>query len=311
MNQEKFFLSLVIPVFNEEANIPIIHARLSAILSAEARLFELIFVNDASWDSSADCIREIILTDPRVKALHFTRNFGHQAALTAGMDAAKGNVIITMDCDLQDPPELIPEMIQKWENGSSVVFARRRNREEGFLKKYSARFFYWLMRKFSDVKITGDIGDFRLVERKVLTKLNNMREKSRYLRGMVAWLGFRFAVIDYDRPKRSHGKTGFSFLKMARLAMDGLLNFSLLPLRVGLVIGTFCIITGLAFFFYIVFDALANHVEYPLYKWLIVVLFILIGFLFILLWIIAEYIGKIYEETRGRPLYVIQSTDNI
>ena len=311
MSETSVFLSVVIPVFNEEANIPIIHGKLSSILVGEKNICEIIFVNDGSYDRSSEIIAGIIASDKRVKALHFTRNFGHQAALTAGMDAAKGEILITLDCDLQDPPDLIPEMIKKWQQGAMVVFARRQRRDDIFLKKITAKFFYWLMRKFSDVKISGDIGDFRLVDRKVLVKLNNMREKSRYLRGMVAWLGFNYAIIDYDRPQRFHGKTGFSFLKMARFAMDGLLNFSLFPLRMGLVIGALCILMGFSFLSYIIFDAVVNHVEYPLYKWLIVALFMLIGFLFILLWIIAEYIGKIYEEARGRPLYVVQRSDNL
>lgn len=305
------FLSIVIPVFNEEENVPVIYQKLSDVLPPIVNEYEILFVNDGSYDNTHRVILDISKLDRRVKLINLTRNFGHQASLTAGMDHTKGNIVITMDCDLQDPPELIVEMIKKWKEGALVVFARRRNRKDSFFKKYTAKLFYWLMKKFTDVKITGDIGDFRLIDSMVLRKLNNMREKSRYLRGMVAWLGYNYSVIDYDRPERLHGETNFSLLKMLRLAMDGLLNFSLLPLRLGFVIGTICILSGLSFLVFITFDAIFNQVDYPLYKWLIIALFILVGFLFILLWIMAEYIGKIYDEAKGRPIYVVRDPDNV
>jgi len=303
-------LSIVIPVFNEEENILLIHAELESIMKKREMDYEIIFVDDASWDKSLVVLRDLIKKDKRVKFISFSRNFGQQAALTAGMDHAKGDAVITMDCDLQDPPDLIPEMLEKWEAGNDIVYARRSNKKERYLKRISAKYYYKLLRKFSDQKIQGNVGEFRLVDRKVLNELVNMKEKCRYLRGMVYWLGFNHYIIDFERPLREHGKTGFNWLKMVRLAMDGLLNFSLLPLRLGLIFGIITIPLGFFFLIYFTVDILVNSVEYPLYKWISVISFIFIGFLFILIWILGEYIGKIYEETKDRPLYVIRFKSN-
>jgi glycosyltransferase involved in cell wall biosynthesis len=303
-------LSVIIPVFNEEANIPVMYKRLTEILGGVIE-YEILFINDGSKDASHNIISGIANNDKRIKFINLTRNFGHQAALTAGMDFVKGDVIITMDCDMQDPPEVVLEMIKKWEEGALVVYARRKSRREGFLKKYSARTYYAMLGGISEVSKTGDIGDFRLIDKKVLEELRKMPEKSKYLRGMISWLGFNYAVVEYDRPQRVHGKTGFSLLKMVKFAMDGILSFSLLPLHLGFVIGVMCILTGLIFLGYISYDAIFNHVNYPLYKWLVVAMFLLLGFMFILLWVLAEYIGKIFEEAKGRPIYVVQNTGNI
>lgn len=304
-------ISLVIPVYNEEQNIPLLYNRIISSFRYCPETWELIFVNDGSWDFSLALLKELASQDDRIKIINFTRNFGQQAAFTAGMDYATGSAVITMDSDLQDPPELIPEMIKKWKDGIPVIFARRKSRKDSFFKRNSAKLYYYFLKKYSDIKITGNIGDFRLIDRKVLEHINNMREKSRYLRGMVAWLGFKYEVIDYARPNRVHGKTGYSLLKMARLAMDGILNFSLLPLRLGMVVGLINILAGLFFLIYIILDTLINKEFYPLYKWIIIILFMMIGFLFILLWILAEYVGRIYDESKSRPLYVVHDMVNI
>jgi glycosyltransferase involved in cell wall biosynthesis len=303
-------LSVIIPVFNEEENIPLIYKKLSQVLGNTIN-FEILFVNDGSQDNSLQLIIEIAATDKKVKYINLTRNFGHQPALTAGMDFANGNIVVTLDCDMQDPPELITEMIKKWEEGALVVYGRRKERDDNFFKKYSAKFYYSVFKQASQISDINDIGDFRLIDQKVLHELKKMQEKSRYLRGMISWLGYNYEIVDYDRPIRKHGKTGFSLKKMLRFAMDGILSFSLLPLKLGFIIGVLCIITGVAFLGYISHDAIINHVNYPLYKWLVVAMFLLLGFMFILLWIVAEYIGRIFNETKGRPIYVIQNTGNI
>lgn len=310
MSRENKLLSIVIPVLNEEKNIPLIFEKLSSVLKGVIAN-EILFINDGSTDSSLKEITELANATNHVKFINFTRNFGHQAALTAGMDHAMGDIIVTMDCDLQDPPELILEMLKKWEEGALVVYGRRKERDDTFLKKTTAKAYYSIFRSVSDVSTIGDIGDFRLIDKKVLGEVKKMNEKSRYLRGMISWLGFNYAIVDYERPLRKTGKTGFSFRKMIRFAMDGILSFSLLPLKIGFIIGSLCIITGLLFLGYISYDALINHVNYPLYKWLVVVLMLLLGFMFILLWVLAEYIGRIFEEAKGRPVYVIQNTGNI
>jgi len=274
--------------------------------------FEIIFVNDGSRDNSQQVIGKLVENDRRIKFVNLTRNFGHQAAITAGMNFASGNMTVTMDCDLQDPPELIVEMMKKHAEGARVVYARRKKREDSFFKKYSAKLYYSILKKVSKMPIMEEnIGDFRLIDRKVMDELKKMNEKSIYLRGMIAWLGFNYAIIDYDRPLRKHGNSGFSLVKMVGLAMDGILGFSLLPLRLGFFIGLICILAGLFFLGYISYDAIFNHVDYPLYKWLTIALVLLVGFMFILLWVMAEYIGRIFDETKGRPVYVIDSTGNI
>jgi glycosyltransferase involved in cell wall biosynthesis len=311
MDKKSVLLSVVVPVYNEQLNVAVLREKLVQVLSSEHFDYELIFVNDGSTDNSFEVIRGLARLDTRIKFINLSRNFGQQAALTAGMDYSKGDLVITMDCDLQDPPELIPEMIAEWKRGALVVFTRRRLRKEGYWKVLTAKLFYAVMRRYSDLKITGNIADFRLVDRKVLDKLNNMREKSRYLRGMVAWLGFNYAIVEFDRPERVRGNSGYDNFKMARLAMDGVVSFSSLPLRLGLVIGLICIFSGMGFLLYITGDSILNHVVYPLYKWLVIALFILIGFLFILIWFVAEYIRRIYDESKGRPIYVVQETENI
>jgi dolichol-phosphate mannosyltransferase len=304
-------ISIVLPVFNEEVNIPLIYEELASRMKDVGLSYEIIFVDDASWDQSLLLIHTLSKKDPNVKYLAFSRNFGQQAAFTAGMDYASGKAVITMDCDMQDPPSLIPEMISKWKEGFDIVYARRKTRTDRPLKRWTASLYYKMLSRFSDQKIQGNVGEFRLIDRKVLNELKSMREKSRYLRGMVFWLGYNYTIIDFERPLRKHGKTGFSWLKMARLAMHGLLNFSILPLRLGLILGLITIPLGVFFMIYFVVDILVNDVQYPLYKWISVISFIFIGFLFILIWILGEYIGKIYEETKNRPLYVIKATGNL
>jgi dolichol-phosphate mannosyltransferase len=196
-------------------------------------------------------------------------------------------------------------MIKKWKEGNDIVYARRRNRHDNFFKKYTALAYYKILDKFSEVKIPRNVGDFRLIDRKVLEALKGMNEKARYLRGMVAWLGFKHDFVDYDRPERKKGKTGYTITKMARLAMDGILNFSLLPLRIGLFMGLISILAGSLFLIYMLFDKLLNGTVYQLYKWLAVILLIFAGIQFMFLWILGEYLGRVYEESKGRPLYLI------
>jgi len=304
-------LSVVIPVYNEEENIPLIYEELTEVLSKPDTAYEIIFVDDCSWDGSLALLRNLSLKDQHVKFISLSRNFGQQAAITAGLDHASGDAVISMDCDLQDPPDMIPEMIEKWQEGNDIVYARRTNKNERFWKRFTAKHYYKMLHKFSDQKIQGNVGEFRLVDKKVLKELSGMREKCRYLRGMVYWLGFTYTVIDFERPIRKHGKTGFSWLSMIRLAMNGLLNFSLLPLRLGLFLGLITIPVGIFFLVYFAVDIIVNGVEYPLYKWISVISFVFIGILFILIWILGEYIGKIYEERKNRPLYVVRFKGNL
>lgn len=304
-------ISVIIPVYNEENNITPIYETIKQILTNKSYLYEFIFVNDGSNDSSEFRLIELSEADTNVKIINFTRNFGHQAAITAGIDFATGDALITMDCDFQDPPEVINEMLNKWEDGAKIVYARRVYRNDPFFKKITAQLYYSLLYKASEIKIKGNIGDFRLMDKCVAVKLRELREKSRYLRGLVPWLGYPYAIVDYVRPKRKKGKTKFNWLKMARFAMNGLLNFSLLPLRIGLIVGIFIIFTGIIFLIYLAYRHFFDDQFYKLLEWLAVVNYMLIGILFIFIWFIAEYIGKIYEEVKGRPLYIVHHTKNL
>ncbi len=303
-------ISIVLPVYNEQYNIKTVYEKILAQQIEGSCEPEFIFVNDGSNDQSLLVLKELAFGDKRVKYICLSRNFGHQVALTAGLDYATGDAVITMDCDLQDPPELIPEMIKKWREGYKIIYARRKLRKDKFFKKVTAKIYYSLLYKFSATKIHGEIGDFRLLDRSVHQMLNSMREKTRYLRGMVPWLGFEYAIIDYDRPERIHGKTGFSLLKMVRLGMNGILSFSMAPLRLGLIIGIFVIFTGFIFFVYLLLNYLINDQFYKLLEWMAVINYTLMGFLFVLIWIIGEYVGKIFDETKNRPIYLISETGN-
>ena len=299
--------SFIIPSYKEEKNVPLIYKKIVEVMKPISSDFEIIFVDDNSPDDTLEIIKEFSKKDKHVKWLHFSRNFGHQAGLTAGMDFASGRAIITLDCDLQDPPEVISEMIKKWKEGYEVVYARRKNRKDNFFKKYTALAYYKILDNFSDVKIPRNVGDFRLIDKKVLESLKGMKEKARYLRGMVAWLGFKCTFVDYDRPERVNGETNYTLKKMIKLAMDGVLNFSLLPLKFGFVLGMLSIVIGSLFLLYMLIDTfMRGFAEYPLYKWLSVGFLILLGFLFILIWILGEYVGRIYDESKNRPLYVIR-----
>lgn len=302
--------SFVIPAYNEETNIPVLYERICELEQLNKENVEFIFINDGSKDNTLEVLEELSENDKRVKYINLTRNFGQQAALTAGYENASGDVIISLDCDLQDPPEIILEMIEKWKDGYDIVYARRKTRKDRFFKKYTAIFYYKLLSKFSDVKIPRNVGDFRLINRRVLNALNRMPEKSKYIRGMVAWVGFKHTFVDFDRPERIHGETNYTLKKMLQLSMDGMINFSAIPLRLALFLGFMSMITGLILLLYQLIDVLVNHVYYHLYKWIIVIVFIFMGFMFMLMWIIGEYIGRIYDEVRNRPMFVIKYKKN-
>jgi len=307
----KKMYSFVIPAYNEEKNIKLIYQQINDLKSCKKTFFEIIFVNDGSFDNSLNELKKLAEVDKKVKFIDFSRNFGHQAALTAGLKLATGDAIITMDCDLQDPPEVIEKMLAEWKNGSEIVYARRLNyRKDNFLKKIGSKIYYKVFSRFSLVEIPRNVGDFRLIDKKVLLQINNMPELSKYLRGMVAWTGFKHSFVDYYRPDRQDGQSGYTLAKLANLGMDGMLNFSNLPLRLGFYLGLLSIVLGFGLLFYQIVDSILNDAYYHLYKWLIVTIFIFMGFMFILFWIIGEYIGKIYNEVRQRPLYIIKEKYN-
>jgi len=309
----KKLISVILPIYNEEANIPVIYKELSTILELISATYdyEIIFVNDGSRDHSWQKIKQLAHLNPRIKAITFSRNFGHQMALTAGYDLAQGNAIITMDADMQDPPHLILNMIKKWEEGIHIIYARRIDRKDSFLKRLTAQLYYKFLDLISDVKIPRNVGDFRLIDKTVLSTLNACREKARYFRGLVAWIGFSHAFVDFARPNRVAGRTGYTWKKMFRLAFDGMTSFSMFPLKVAAYIGIFVIATGSLMFLYITADALINRVNYPLFKWLVTIIYIFMGIQFLLLWFLGEYIGRIHDQQKKRPLYIVADEINL
>lgn len=300
--------SIVTSVFNEAKTLPELYRRVCDTMESTGEDWELILVDDGSVDESGELIRELARRDSRVRPVIFARNFGHQIGITAGLDYSRGQAIIIMDSDLQDPPEVILDLIEKWREGYEIVFAVRSEREgEGWFKLFTASLFYRLIARITDVNIPLDAGDFRLMDRKVVSVLNKMRERHRFLRGMSAWVGFRQTGVPYRRAARYAGETKYPFRKMLRLAMNAVTGFSFFPLQLATYVGF--ISAGLSIFSIPLVIALRLlGSQQPLLgqaTTLIAVLF-LGGVQLISLGILGEYIGRIYDEARGRPLYIVR-----
>jgi dolichol-phosphate mannosyltransferase len=299
--------SIIAPIFNESGNIQELYRRLKEVLDTNGESWEIIMVDDGSTDESADLIRRYADQDPRVKPVIFARNFGHQIAVTAGLDYSQGDAVVVIDSDLQDPPEVILDLISKWKEGYQVVYAVRSEREgESLFKLFTATLFYRLISSITDVKIPLDAGDFRLLDRKVVNVLNQMRERHRFLRGMSSWVGFRQTGVPYRRVARQVGETKYPFRKMFRLAINAVTSFSYFPLQMATYIGF--IAAGLSILAIPVVIAIRLWgTETPLLgqaTTLIAVLF-LGGVQLISLGILGEYIGRLYDEAKGRPLYIV------
>ena len=306
-------LSVVCPAYNEEDNVEPFFEALRGVVDGDLNDYaaEFIFVDDGSLDETLSRLRRLAQADERVKVVALSRNFGHQAALTAGLRQASGDAVVTMDCDLQDPPEVVPRMVAKWREGVDIVYARRTSRVDTRFKRVTADLYYRLLAQASDVEIPRKVGDFRLLDKSVLKSLVRLGEHAQYLRGMVAWLGFKHDFVDFERSGRLHGETHYSLSRMMRLAMDGFLNFTLFPLKIGLWIGLLSMLACALFLTYMVGDTLINDEVYPLFKWLTVVLLGFMGAQFTFMWILGEYIGRIYSDVRKRPLYVVKETINL
>ncbi|MFT6765284.1 MAG: glycosyltransferase involved in cell wall biosynthesis [Alteromonas naphthalenivorans] len=303
----KKVISVVIPIYNEEENISLIYQALYVIFEdiKDTYDYQLLFINDGSRDNSWSLIQELSKDNKHVVGLSFSRNFGYQMALTAGHDYAQGDAVITIDADLQDPPELILDMIRKWEQGFLIVYAKRIARNDGWLKDSTAALYYKLLALVADIDIPRNVGDFRLLDKKVVHEIRKCKEISRYWRGLVAWTGFRSTFIEFTRPERIAGETGYTWKKLIKLAFDGLTSFSLFPLEIAAYVGLFVCATGLFMFCYITWDALVRGAYYPLFKWLSVMIYIAMGIQCLLLWFLGKYVGKIYFRQKKRPLYII------
>lgn len=298
-------ISVIIPTYNEQENIPIIYQRLRVIFASLVHEYEFIFVNDGSRDRSWQLIQELTAVDVHVKGVSFSRNFGYQMALTAGHDYARGDAVITIDADLQDPPELIVKMVQEWEKGFSIVYARRIARNDGFLKDTTAVLYYKLLALVAEVPIPRNVGDFRLIDRSVVVAIQRCREPYRYWRGLVAWVGFKSTFLEFERPERVAGITGYTWKKLIKLACDGLTGFSLFPLQIAAYVGFFVLGTGIFMFIYTVWDVFCRGAYYPLFKWVSVLIYVATGFQFLFLWLIGTCAGRLYTEQKKRPAYIV------
>lgn len=306
------FLSVVIPMYNEEEVIETTYRRLTEALEPIGETYELIFVNDGSRDSTAKIVRRLGEQDARVKMVDFSRNFGHQIAVTAGMDHASGRTVVLIDADLQDPPELIPEMIARWREGYDVVYGRRiARRGESWFKKLTAAAFYRLLRSMTSVSIPVDTGDFRLMDRKVCDALGSMREQSRFIRGMVSWAGFRQTSVEYVRDERFAGETKYPLRKMIRLSLDAITSFSTKPLKIAGVLGFFMSAVGFVYLLVVLYQRLFTNTTQPGWSSMVVISLLFHGITLSLLGVLGEYIGRIYEETKRRPLYVVADRLNL
>ena len=306
-------ISVIIPVFNETEVIDVTYKRMKSVMDGIEMEYELIFVNDGSRDDTEHKIAGYAKKDKTVKLLSFSRNFGHQCAISAGMDYASGDAVVVIDADLQDPPELIPKMIKKWQEGYEVVYGKRLKRKgETLFKKATAKLFYRTLKHLTSVDIPVDTGDFRLIDRKVCDVFRRLQEKNRFIRGLVSWIGFRQTYVEYVREERLAGEPKYPLKKMMRFAMDGILSFSYIPLKIASFLGF--LISGLSFL-YLIF-VLIQKLFYPAglvpgWTSIVAVLLIFNGIILILLGVIGEYIGRIYDEVRNRPLYIIDKKVNL
>jgi len=297
-------LSVIIPMLNEEELCLRTYERLESVLKEIPH--ELLFIDDGSTDRTRELLLSAIPPGSRHRVISFSRNFGHQAAFTAGLDHAKGDAVVIIDGDLQDPPELILEMVEKWREGYQVVYAQRRKRDgESFFKLFTAKLYYRALQKLTSVQIPVDTGDYRLMDRQVVEALKRIPERSRFLRGLVPWVGFKQIGILYDREERSAGETKYSLNKMAKLAIDGITSFSVQPLRFSLWVGLTLAILGLLGLLWSLCTALLSNSPLNETALLVSLLLLIGGLLSTGLGIIGEYLGRIYTEVRQRPLYII------
>jgi dolichol-phosphate mannosyltransferase len=298
--------SIVAPIYNEEGNIPELYRRICEVMDATHETWELVTVNDGSRDRSFELLEALASNDPRIKIISFARNFGHQTAVTAGMQHASGAAVVLIDADLQDPPELIHQMIAKWKDGYEVVYAvRSERRGESWFKVFTAKLFYRVIYRITDVKIPVDTGDFRLMDRAVVDVLNAMPEHNRFIRGMTSWVGFKQTGVEYIREERHWGETKYPLPKMIRFALDAITSFSYFPLQVmiyvsfvlgSLALLTIPVITAMRLISAEFFKGQATT---------IVLLLLLSAFQLFFLFIMGQYVARIYDEVRGRPLYVV------
>ena len=305
-------ISIVIPIYFEEKVLEVIYSSLKDILSKISYNYEIIFVDDGSGDKSLKILKGIAIEDKTIKIISFSRNFGHQIAITAGIDEASGDAIIVMDADMQDPPAVILKMLALWEVGYDVVYAKRKQRHgESFFKKTSASIFYRFLNKLTDIHIPLDTGDFRLIDRKIKNDLLRIREKNRFVRGIISWLGYRQTFVEFERQERISGESKYPLRKMIKFALDGITSFSIFPLKIATNIGFFSIIISLLLIFYALFSYIFfPKITLPGWTSILIAVVFFAGIQMLVIGIIGEYIGRIFEESKNRPLYIINEKIN-
>lgn len=306
----KKLISYVFPIYNEAGNIDLLYKTMNELLKERQGQydFELVFVNDGSRDDSLQQLLNLQKRDDRLTVINFARNFGHQLAVTAGLDHTNGDAVIIMDSDMQDPPRVSFELIDKWEEGFEVVYAQRRTRKDTFFKKITASGFYWLLQKLAEIEIPRNTGDFRLIDRKVVNALGEFKEHNRFLRGLVSYVGFKQVAVQFDRDERHAGETGYPLKKMLKFAADGIFGFSWAPLKVIDRVGY--IISGISFLgilYAIIKKILDPSAVVPGWTFIVIAVLFIGGIQLIMLGVLGNYIGRIYTETQNRPLYIIES----
>ena len=308
-------ISLVIPMYYEEKVANKCYEKVSNVLKSLEDKYdhEIIFVNDGSKDKTLDILEEIAKKDTKVKIISFSRNFGHQAAVTAGLKEETGDAIVIIDADLQDPPELIPEMLELWEQGNEVIYGKRKTRKgESAFKLLTAKMFYKTLNALSDVEIPKDTGDFRLVDRKVVDVVNNLPEHNKFLRGLFSWVGFKQKAYEYERQERFAGETKYPLKKMLKLASDGIISFSNKPIKMVGALGIISIIISVIILIYALISYIFKLNELSAgWTSLMVAITFFAGVQLLSLWVISEYIGRIYDEAKGRPQYIVDKKINI
>ena len=307
-------ISAIIPMYNEEKVVKECYKRITNVLTNLTNYeYEIIIIDDGSNDNTFNLLKEIAIFDTKVKVISLTRNFGHQAAVIAGLKITTGDCAVIIDADLQDPPELIPDMLKLWEDGNKIIYGKRKKRKgESIFKVSSAKIFYKTLNILADVEIPRDTGDFRLVDKEAIDVINQLPEHNKFLRGLWSWTGFKQIPFEYEREKRFAGKTKYPFRKMMKLAQDGIIGFSTKPLKIVGALGIFSIIISIVILIYSLLSYILklNNLE-PGWTSIMVTVTLFSGVQLVSLWVISEYIGRIYDESKSRPQYIINKTINV
>ena len=305
-DHKKILISVVIPVYNEEDNLLILYKRLTKILSNDVFNYEFVFVDDGSGDRSVAILSDLVLRDPQISIIELARNFGHQIAISAGLEYSRGDAVVIMDADLQDPPEVLPDFIKKWQEGNDVVYAVRKNRKESVLKRTAYKIFYRMLKRIASIDIPLDSGDFCIMDRRVVEELKMMPERNRFVRGIRSWVGLKQVGLVYERDARFAGKTKYTFTRLLYLALDGLISFSYMPLRLITLSGLGVSILSIFLAVFYTIKKIFFGLSPPGFATLVVSIFFFSGVQLITIGVIGEYVGRIFEEVKQRPLYIVK-----